>query len=324
MDKCLEKDKFEITTGERIKALRKNRNVTIQQLADAMGLSRQTITNYEAGGQSIPAYTLYRLSVYLKCDLDYLLGKSDLPTKAETDICKETGLTPQAVDCLRRKSYKDTAPFISLFIEHSHDIIRAVEDEIKLADRVKIWKECSDYPSVLDCFRHGEANARKRGSVVNVYYGDTASRIIEDAMGLYYQYDFEEDWCIGYHVDGSRNEENLKKVLGYVLELAKQKERYFTIQETFLEVVKEYIKKEMERREGMKAKVVLYEDETRNEVWVNMERGTELHQLRITAFYTKDKEETVEETVVAELIKREYIKKANEVEFCKANAERIV
>lgn len=147
---------------------------------------------------------------------------------------------------------------------------------------------------------------------------------MKDAAELYYQRDAEENWCLGYYQDGTRNEENLNRVLRYMLDKSKQNERYFTLQETFLEVVKEYIKKEMERREGMKAKVVLYEDETRNEVWVNMERGTELHQLRITAFYTKDKEETVEETVVAELIKREYIKKANEVEFCKANAERIV
>ena len=310
--------------GERIKTRRTECGLTQNTLADKAFINPKSIIDLEHGNSFPRIETLALLANALDCEIGYLLGEYEQPTKAATDVLKATKLSPEAVKILMEDLHEDSTPFISLFIEHSHDIIKAIEEELKLASMEKAWKKCPDYSVVKKCFKHGETNSRKKGRVVGVYYGDTSNQIIADAEGLYYQYDYEEGWSIGYYQDGTRNEENLRRVLSYMLEVAKKPERYFTLQETFLEVVKEYIKKEMERREGMKAKVVLYEDETRNEVWVNMERGTELHQLRITAFYTKDKEETVEETVVAELIKREYIKKANEVEFCKANAERIV
>lgn len=249
--------------AERIEELRRatinpetEKTYTQGQLAEELGYSLLTYKGWtgKAKKDSITMPTINQLADmadFFGCDIGYLLCEDGYEKGGivSTDICRETGLTPRAVGILRKDTYKDTAPFISLFIEHSHDIIRAVEDEVKLAGLAKIWKGCPDYPVVLDCFKHGESNARKRGSVINVYYGDTASLITEDAVNLYYQYDYEEDWCIGYHEDGTRNEENLRRVLGYVLELAKQKERYFTIQETFLGVVKEYISNELKGEE---------------------------------------------------------------------------
>lgn len=263
MDKCLEKDKFEITTGERIKALRKKRNVTIQQLADAMDLSRQTITNYEAGGQSIPAYTLYRLSVCLKCDLDYLLGKSELPTKTETDICKETGLTPQAVESLINKEYKEKAAFVSHFVLNSKSIIEALIDEKKFCEAELMWAECKDLDLVKNCYEYAKRKVRNKGLTVRAYFGfhdkeTGAEKTFEEevrdvAMDAYYQYKQKiYPIMIGYKTTGEENRENLERVLRYLILADKRKERLFSIQEDFLELVNKYINESKETKEKEK------------------------------------------------------------------------
>lgn len=263
MDKCLEKDKFEITTGERIKALRKNRNVTIQQLADAMDLSRQTITNYEAGGQSIPAYTLYRLSVYLKCDLDYLLGKSELPTKTETDIYKETGLTPRAVDCLRTPAYKEVVDFASYFIVNSQSIIESIIDEKKIHDAEKIWRDCADFELVKECYEYAKRKVKEKGLTIRAYFGfrdaetgavKTFEEEIKDiAVETYYwRKQSIDDVMIGYKEAGEENSANLETVLRYLILKDKRKERMFSIQEDFLELVNKYIDESKETKENEK------------------------------------------------------------------------
>ena len=238
-----DKSNLENTIGVRLKKIRQDSGITITKLAEDFELSRQTINNYESG-QAIPLYTLYNFCKYFGCDMEYFFGEYEEKTKVVSDICKETGLSQKAVEALRNDSDRHTADFTSLFIEHSHDIIKAIEDEIRAVEMEKIWRDCPDYPVIKKCFEHGERNARKAGRVINVYYGDTAKTILKDAESLYYQYDRAEDWCIGYTEKGERNEENLHRVLRYLLDKAKQSERLFTLQESFLGVVKEYISNE--------------------------------------------------------------------------------
>lgn len=64
--------------GERIRAVREGRGVTQQQLADAAGLTRTSITNVEAGRQRTPLHVLLAISQALDVPLTGLLG-DDLP-----------------------------------------------------------------------------------------------------------------------------------------------------------------------------------------------------------------------------------------------------
>ena len=67
-----------MTLGEKFKAERKKRNLTQQQTAEGLGLTRKMITLYESG-QSYPrsekAYK--KIADFFEVDLNYLMGRDE-------------------------------------------------------------------------------------------------------------------------------------------------------------------------------------------------------------------------------------------------------
>lgn len=63
--------------GSRLKELRQKRNISADELALAIGISRQQIAKYEADRTDITSDTLIRLATYFHVSTDYLLGLSD-------------------------------------------------------------------------------------------------------------------------------------------------------------------------------------------------------------------------------------------------------
>lgn len=76
--------------GKRIKELREQDNVTQKQLADAIGVSRSFINQYEQQYDIIPIKRLNQIANYFHVSLDYLFGLSDaksyLNNKQEMDL----------------------------------------------------------------------------------------------------------------------------------------------------------------------------------------------------------------------------------------------
>jgi len=67
-----------VNLGEKIQALRKQRNISQEQLADHMNVTRQAVSKWELG-ESVPdVENIVRLSSILDVSTDYLL--KDLPT----------------------------------------------------------------------------------------------------------------------------------------------------------------------------------------------------------------------------------------------------
>lgn len=62
-----------MTTGEKIAKLRKENNYTQEQLAELLGVSRQSISKYESGIAYPETEKLIRLSELFGCSVDYLL-----------------------------------------------------------------------------------------------------------------------------------------------------------------------------------------------------------------------------------------------------------
>jgi transcriptional regulator with XRE-family HTH domain len=86
--------------GEIVKQERKRLNLSQYELSEKLGGgNRSRITAWEKGKlKSFPSFeTVDKLAGIFSCDIDYLLGKQDLPTKAETDISGVTGLSLSAV-----------------------------------------------------------------------------------------------------------------------------------------------------------------------------------------------------------------------------------
>jgi transcriptional regulator with XRE-family HTH domain len=69
-----EEREFFVAMGERIAALRRANNVTQVQLAEALGVSQQTLQSYEVGRRRIPVSAMPAVARTLSVSLDELFG----------------------------------------------------------------------------------------------------------------------------------------------------------------------------------------------------------------------------------------------------------
>lgn len=96
--------------GNRIKAERKAHGMSMNELAEEIGTTRQTISKWEKGeGVEITLNVLLSLCNVFDCELGYLLCEFECRTRDEVDICEKTGLSPEAVQNLL-SLYKQRVP----------------------------------------------------------------------------------------------------------------------------------------------------------------------------------------------------------------------
>ncbi len=57
-----------------IRGLREDRDLKQKTIAEYLGVSQQTYSNYENGRREIPLWAILKLSSYYKVSTDYLLG----------------------------------------------------------------------------------------------------------------------------------------------------------------------------------------------------------------------------------------------------------
>ena len=74
--------------GRRIREARKAKNVTQSELAEAIGLTRTSVTNIEKGRQKLLVHSLFEIAAALKVSLGHLIEESmrDETTKLEIQI----------------------------------------------------------------------------------------------------------------------------------------------------------------------------------------------------------------------------------------------
>lgn len=92
---------MELTRGERITDLRRERNLTVEQLADIVGVSKGTISNLENDKSSnVKVDFIVQLANYFGVTTDYLLGLSEHMTEETAKLGKETGLSDDNIKWL--------------------------------------------------------------------------------------------------------------------------------------------------------------------------------------------------------------------------------
>lgn len=64
-----------------LKMLRNEKNMSQQELADALGISKSSINMYERGERQPNFETLETIADYFNVDIDYLLGRTNKTTK---------------------------------------------------------------------------------------------------------------------------------------------------------------------------------------------------------------------------------------------------
>lgn len=81
--------------GDRLRELRKNKNVSQEEIGDFFGVAKQTISNWENNITEPTMETIKKMAEYFKVTTDYLLGfnqeDKDKISKLET-VLKEYGI----------------------------------------------------------------------------------------------------------------------------------------------------------------------------------------------------------------------------------------
>jgi transcriptional regulator with XRE-family HTH domain len=71
---------------QRLIQLRKEKNIDRKQLAKLLNVSYATISKYETGVRMPDSDSMKKIADLFNVSIDYLLGKSDIPTSAESVI----------------------------------------------------------------------------------------------------------------------------------------------------------------------------------------------------------------------------------------------
>lgn len=81
---------------EKLRQMRKRSNLTQQDLADALGIDRTTITKYESGVSTPPADAIKKMCTVLKVSMDFMMD-TDLENQ-HPDLDKHVLLLQRAAD----------------------------------------------------------------------------------------------------------------------------------------------------------------------------------------------------------------------------------
>lgn len=113
--------------GKRLKELRKANGYTIEQCAEAVGISKSTVGYYENNNRMPDIEILSRIADVLNVSADYLIGKTNTTaTKGKTKtVCDFTGLSDTAAEYLaelvKNKRFDRIAVINHLFSELKQD-----------------------------------------------------------------------------------------------------------------------------------------------------------------------------------------------------------
>jgi transcriptional regulator with XRE-family HTH domain len=94
--------------GERLKDLRKQQDITQDEVADLLEVKRQTYSAYERNVSTPDAMTLKILAAFFGVTADYLLGSTNNP------IPPSTAQPPDSFDGLSEDSQRELAKYAEL------------------------------------------------------------------------------------------------------------------------------------------------------------------------------------------------------------------
>lgn len=121
--------------AERLIGLREDWKITQQELADELGITRQSLSLFEKGERTINIELLVKIAKYFEVTVDYLLGQTNAATTETTtrEVCDYTGLSEKAVNILRAynvySKYTDLVSGIAINIERN----KSTDEEIARA-----------------------------------------------------------------------------------------------------------------------------------------------------------------------------------------------
>ena len=138
-----------LTIGERLKDLRVERKLTLEQLAAEVGISKSALGKYESdNGKDISPYSILLLADYYGVSCDYLMGRTETKNHPNTAL-HELHLSDASIDVLRTGKFNHR--LLSELICHK-DFQRFMLDAEIYVDRIADMR-VKDMNAVLEAVR---------------------------------------------------------------------------------------------------------------------------------------------------------------------------
>ena len=138
-----------LTIGERLKDLRVERKLTLEQLSAEVGISKSALGKYEAdNGKDISPYSILVLADYYGVSCDYLMGQTETKNHPNTAL-HELHLSDASIDVLRTGKFNHR--LLSELICHK-DFQRFMLDAEIYVDRIADMR-VNDMNAVLEAVR---------------------------------------------------------------------------------------------------------------------------------------------------------------------------
>ena len=122
--------------GKRLSDLRKDREMTQQQLADLLHLTKHNISAYERGANEPPDEIKIAIANHFRVSIDYLLGLTDCPNVYEPPgsfVPKEDGL-PADLECIMNC----VKNFLAIAVATNPDVVlREIDSLIRKIDSLQ-------------------------------------------------------------------------------------------------------------------------------------------------------------------------------------------
>ena len=91
-----------IAMGQRIRTIRKDKNISSEALAEKLDIAVESLWHIENGARNTSLGTLLKIAVELDVSLDYLVGRTESPVAAIADAtAAKHGLTEAQAIMLR-------------------------------------------------------------------------------------------------------------------------------------------------------------------------------------------------------------------------------
>lgn len=127
-----------MTVGDKITKLRKSRNLTQEQLATKIGISRAALSHYEKDRRAIDNDTLKLFADFFEVSTDYLLGRTENPKQLNSKFPELTAKDERDIAKRMEKLKKDLVNGEGLSFRGepmSPEAIESVLDAIEFAER---------------------------------------------------------------------------------------------------------------------------------------------------------------------------------------------
>lgn len=144
--------------AERLVLLRESAGITQQQLADELGITRQSLSLYEKAERTINIDLLAKISDYFNVPTDYLMGRTEAKSLIGdiANACNVTGLSEEAVKKLNKYSKDERKNLNRLITSYKFlDALNVLEkycelEKIERKNREKSYKINSNGNIILE------------------------------------------------------------------------------------------------------------------------------------------------------------------------------